>query len=442
MPVLRFPDGFLWGSATASYQVEGSPLADGAGASIWHTFAHTPGKIEDGETADVSCDQYNRYREDIELMRGLGLGAYRFSIAWPRVLPEGTGAVNERGLDYYDRLVDALLAAGIEPFPTLYHWDLPEALERRGGWPSPDAPEWFADYTASVLSRLGDRVSRWITFNEPWVFAWLGYGVGFHAPGRADTGAALAAGHNVLLAHGECVGRFREIVPRGEIGITLSVLSCMPASHDPADQAASDRAAAFNNYWFSDPICSGSYPDALYEEFGEAMPAITEEERAIITRPIDFIGLNYYTRNVVECDKDGFLEGRALPREGQTSEMGFEVYPAGLYQVLHEFQNRYRLPLYVTENGAAFDDHTDSDGRVADHDRLRFLQSHFEMAHRAIAEGVDLRGYMVWSLIDNFEWTFGYSKRFGVIACDFETGTRTVKSSGEWLRRVIADNGI
>jgi len=443
VPVLRFPEGFLWGAATAAYQIEGSPLADGAGASIWHTFSHTPQIITGGDTGDVACDHYRRWADDVDLMRTIGLSSYRFSTSWGRILPQGTGGVNRVGLDFYDRLVDALLEAKISPALTLYHWDLPQALEDRGGWVNPDSPSWFADYADTVAARLGDRVSHWITFNEPWVFVWLGYGIGVHAPGRADAADALAAARNVLLAHGRAMERLRARAPRAQLGITLSVQAYLPASDAPADQAAAARVRAFNNEWFLDPIVHRRWPAALSQEFGEMLPELGAADIATIARPIDFVGLNYYTRHVVTHDDKGFFNSRPLPTIGRRTEMDWEVYPAGLALVLREFHERYHLPLYVTENGAAFADAApDVHGVIPDWERLSYLQGHFDAAHRAIAEGVDLRGYFVWSLLDNFEWTFGFSKRFGLIACDFATQQRRMKQSALWYRQVIADNGI
>ena len=320
MPVLRFPQGFLWGAATASYQIEGSPLADGAGPSIWHTYSHTPHAIQNGDNGDVACDHYRRWADDIGLMRQIGLKAYRFSTSWPRVLPAGTGAKNPAGIAFYDRLVDGLLEAGIAPALTLYHWDLPQALEDRGGWVNPDAPKWFADYAETMFAAFADRVKLWITFNEPWVFVWLGYALGIHAPGRNDTGHALAAARNVLLAHGRAVERYRS-AGDGAIGITLSVQAYMPATSSAADEAATARQRAFNNEWFLDPIVHGSWPAALTEEFGEFMPELDDADLAIIRQPIDFVGVNYYTRHVVAHDDTGFFKSRPLRPIGQRTEM-------------------------------------------------------------------------------------------------------------------------
>jgi beta-glucosidase len=443
MPVLRFPEGFLWGSATASYQIEGSPLADGAGASIWHTFSHQPGVIAGDHNGDVACDHYNRWREDIALMRELGMRAYRFSISWPRVFPAGYGAVNEPGLAFYDRLVDGLLEAGIEPMVTLYHWDLPQALQNEGGWSNPEIAGHFADYAEVTMRKLGDRVNKWITFNEPWVFHWVGSVLGIHAPGQNDMAAALAGGHHTLRAHGLAVQRFRGIVPDGKIGITLSVQAHLPATDDARDVEAAARARAFNNEWFVDPIVFGEYPAALREQFGELLPEITESDREIFRQPFDFLGLNYYTRNVQRADENGFFRAATERPAGFYTSMDSEIYPAGLYHVLREFDSRYGLPLYITENGAGFYGETPAaDGQVKDSERLLYLQGHLEMCHRAISEGVDLRGYLVWSLLDNFEWGFGYAMRFGIVRCDFETLERTPKLSALWLRRVMGENGI
>jgi beta-glucosidase len=441
--VLRFPEQFLWGSATASYQIEGSPLADGAGASIWHSFSRTPGVIAGGDNGDVACDHYRRWKDDVALMRDLGHRAYRFSVAWPRVLPSGRGAVNAKGLAFYDALVDALLEAGIEPMVTLYHWDLPQVLQDSGGWSDPSIAEAYADYAATVMDTLGDRAKKWITFNEPWVFHWVGSVLGVHAPGNHDMAAALAGGHHTLRAHGMAVERFRSIVADGEIGITVSVQAHVPASENTPDEDAAARARAFHNEWFVDPIVFGEYPPAMREEFGPLLPEIDDEDRRLFQCPVDFLGVNYYTRSVQRHDEHGFFRTATQRPTGVYTAMDWEIYPAGLLQVLREFHHRYRLPLYVTENGAGFEDESPgADGRVEDRERLRYIQSHLEMCHRAIAEGVDLRGYMVWSLMDNFEWGFGYAKRFGIVRCDFDTLARTPKLSALWYRRVIEENGI
>jgi len=443
VPVLRFPNGFLWGSATASYQIEGSPLADGAGASIWHTFSHTPGVIAGNDNGDVACDHYRRWKSDVALMRELGHRAYRFSVSWPRIFPDGHGRTNPAGIAFYDRLVDGLLEAGIEPMITLYHWDLPQKLQDEGGWSNPQIARHYADYAATMFDACGDRVKKWITFNEPWVFHWVGSVLGIHAPGHHDMAGAFLGGHHTLRAHGLAVQRFRDQVPGGEIGITVSVQAHVPASDDLLDEEAAARARAFNNEWFVDPIVLGEYPAALREQFGTMLPEIDDDDRALFQAPIDFLGINYYTRNLERHDEQGFLQVATERAIGVHTAMDWEIYPAGLYRVLHEFHERYRLPLYVTENGAGYEDETPGpDGRVNDRERLRYIQSHLEMCHRAISDGIDLRGYLVWSLMDNFEWGFGYAKRFGIVRCDFETLARTPKASALWYRRVIEENGI
>lgn len=452
MAVLTFPDGFLWGTATAAYQIEGSPLADGAGPSIWHTFAHSDGAVQGGETADVACDHYNRYEQDVALMAELGAKAYRFSVSWSRIFPEGKGALNQAGLDFYRRLVDALLDADIVPVVTLYHWDLPQALEDLGGWPNPDVAQWYADYAATMFQALGDRVPLWITINEPWEMTFFGYGVGMHAPGRADMGEMLQAGHTVLRAHGLAVQRFRELVPDKEIGITLSAQGVYPDNaDDPRDVEAAERLAAFHNFWFSEPIFNGVYPQAMYDQYGDLMPRISEADAAIMTQPTDFLGLNYYSRDVVRYNENGFFKADRLESFGHRTALGLETYAPGQYQLLKTYSERYGLPMYVTENGPCFDEGTprgvynetpDGAGHVNDEDRVLYLQHHFDAAHRAICDGVDLRGYFVWTFIDNFEWASGFSKRFGLVRCDFATQQRTIKQSGHWFKRVIAENGI
>ncbi|HEY8426711.1 MAG TPA: GH1 family beta-glucosidase [Limnochordales bacterium] len=441
----RFPEGFLWGCATASYQIEGSPLADGASPSIWHRFSHTPGNVHGGDTGDVACDHYRRWRDDVALMRELGLKAYRFSIAWPRVLPDGTGRVNEAGVAFYDRLVDALLEAGIVPFVTLYHWDLPGALQDRGGWANRDVVGWFAEYAGVMFERLGDRVRHWITLNEPWCVAHLGYVAGVHAPGMRDLWAGLRAAHHLLLAHGEAVAAFRASkAAGGKIGITLNLGPQHAATESEADRAAADRSDAYHNRLFLDPLFKGRYPDVLVRHFGGAWPEVTDEDLAIIRRPIDFLGVNYYSRGVVaDAPGEGLLGIRGVDTGGPRTAMGWEIYPEGLYELLVRLHREYGgLPLYITENGAAFDDRLDASGEVDDGERLDYLRRHFLQARRAIDDGVRLEGYFVWSLMDNFEWALGYSKRFGIVYVDYPTQRRIVKRSGRWYRQVIEANGV
>jgi beta-glucosidase len=438
----RFPDGFLWGCATASYQIEGSPLADGAGESIWHRFSHDSGMVMNGDTGDVACDHYRRYKDDVALMRRLGLNAYRFSIAWPRIFPEGRGKANQAGVDFYSALVDELLAANIMPCLTLYHWDLPQAIEEVGGWRNPDTALWFRDYAALMFDRLGDRVKFWITLNEPWVISFIGHCLGVHAPGVRDVDDMLTVGHTLLHAHGHAVKAFRESGCDGKIGITVDLESAMPATDSAEDKAAAERYAAFKNRWFLDPIFFGTYPEEMYEAFS-SMPQLEPDSAKLIRQPIDFVGVNNYTRTVWEHDERCFLQAQHVMPAGKYTEMEWEVYPDGLYDLLRWLDKRYgRLTLYITENGAAFPDTVRPDGGIADEDRVDYLRGYLKACHRAIADGVQLRGYFLWTLMDNFEWGFGYSKRFGIVRVDFDTQKRTIKKSGRWYANAIGENGF
>lgn len=439
-----FPRNFLWGAATSAYQIEGSPLADGAGPSNWHLFSHTAGRTENGETGDTACDHYRLWRSDIALMRDLGLQAYRFSIAWSRILPRGTGAVNASGLDFYERLVDGLLAAGIQPLPTLYHWDLPAALDERGGWRNRDSADWFAEFAAAVFRRLGDRVRRWATLNEPWVVVDAGYVHGTHAPGLQDLAAAPHATHNLLRAHGQAVRCFRA-QGRGEIGIVVNLEPKDPASGSPADLAAVRRADAYMNRQYLDPLLRGAYPAEMAEIFGDRWPDFPAEDFALIGEPIDFLGLNYYTRTVNRHDPQAAPVAAAPVRQAGAvyTELDWEVHPQSLRRVLLWLKERYgNLPIYITENGAAFaDPEPGQGGRVADSARVDYLRRHLLAVREAIASGVDVRGYFAWSLLDNFEWACGYGKRFGLVQVDFTTQRRTPKDSARFYREVILTNG-
>jgi beta-glucosidase len=439
-----FPDGFLWGAATAAYQVEGSSTADGAGVSIWDRFAHTPGRIRDGDTGDVACDQYRLYRQDVDLMRELGLQAYRFSVSWSRVMPQGRGAANPAGMDYYERLVDALLENGIAPLITLYHWDLPAALDDRGGWLNADIAGWFSDYAQLMYRRLDGRVKSWATINEPWVITDGGYLHGALAPGHRSPFEAPIASHNVLRAHGAAVKAYRS-EGKHNIGLVVNLEPKYPASQDPADLAATARADAYMNRQYLDPVFLGRYPDELAEIFGEAWPQWPAEDYDLIRQPIDWLGVNYYTRNVTRHDETNWPL-RAAPvrqRRATYTETGWEVIAQSLTDTLMWVKQRYGdIPLYVTENGAAFfDPPTATNGRVQDPLRVDYLREHLKAAHAAIAQGVDLRGYMAWSLLDNLEWALGFSKRFGIVHVDFETQTRTPKDSARFYSQVIASNG-
>jgi beta-glucosidase len=441
---VNFPDGFLWGAATSAYQIEGSPLADGAGPSIWQRFSHSPGLVKNGENGDVACDHYRLYEDDVRLMRDLGLNAYRFSVSWSRVLPEGKGRVNERGLDFYRRLVDALLANGIQPAVTLYHWDLPAALDDRGGWLNPDIADWFADYASVMFKALDDRVEMWATLNEPWVVTDGGYLHGALAPGHKNLFEAPIASHNLLRSHGSAVQAYRA-EGKHRIGIVFNIEPKDPASDRPEDLAATARADAYMNRQYLDPVIHGRYPEELKEIFGEAWPDFPQADLDLIRQPIDFLGINYYTRSVT-CDDPTALPVRA-GRVRQTrhvyTETDWEVYPPGLTNTLVWVKEHYGdLPLYVTENGSAFyDPPTVNGSELSDPLRVEYLRTHLLAAHDAIKKGVNLRGYFAWSLLDNFEWSLGYSKRFGIVHVDFETQRRTPKASARLYSEVIRTRG-
>jgi len=439
-----FPDDFLWGAATAAYQIEGSPLADGAGPSIWQRFSHDPRLMAaKGDTGDVACDHYNRWREDVALMKALGLKAYRFSIAWGRVLPEGTGRVNAAGLDFYDRLVDELLANGIEPMATLYHWDLPAALDDKGGWLNRDSADWFADYGCVVFERLDSRVRKWVTLNEPWVVTDGGYLHGALAPGHRNLFEAPIASHNLMRAHGAAVKAYRAIGAH-EIGLVVNIEPKYAASDSPADQAACVRAEAYMNRQYLDPALLGRYPSELKEMFGEAWPDWPTADFDLIRQPIDFLGVNYYTRNVTRADDSFLLRAGPVEQKYATyTTTGWEVFPQGLTDMLVWVRDTYGdIPLYVTENGAAFyDPPRPIDGRVDDPLRVDYLKRHIAAVGEAVRRGVDVRGYMLWSLLDNLEWSLGYSKRFGIVHVDFETQARTPKTSAHFYADLIASNG-
>jgi beta-glucosidase len=432
-----FPSDFVWGAATASYQIEGAVHEDGRGESVWDRFCATPGKVRGGDTGDVACDFYHRYRDDVKLMKELGLDAFRFSIAWPRVLPQGRGAVNQAGLDFYDRLVDELLANGIEPFATLFHWDTPQALEDEGGWPVRATAEAFVEYAEAVAARLGDRVRHWITHNEPWVYAWIGHAWGLHAPGRTSEADAVAAAHHLLLSHGWAVEAIRRASADARIGITLNLAQIYPATDTPEDEAAAYRRDGQDNRWFLDPIFRGSYPADLLERNELVAPHVRDGDLDAASASIDFLGVNNYSRFVVAAGADGPQNVRNP--DAQHTDMGWEVYPDGLHDVLVRVARDYGpAAIYITENGAAFPDVRVHDGAVHDIERTAFLESYIGAVGRAISGGAPVKGYFVWSLLDNFEWGFGYSKRFGIVYVDFPTLERAPKDSFYWYRDLIA----
>lgn len=449
---IEFPKDFIWGVATSSYQIEGAWDEDGKGESIWDRFSHTPGKIEDGSNGDVACDHYHRWAEDVALMASLGLQSYRFSISWPRVLPEGRGAINQAGLDFYSRLVDGLLEAGILPFPTLYHWDLPQALQDEGGWPARSTAEAFAEYADVVSRNLGDRVKHWITHNEPWVPAFVGYMEGRHAPGVQDWSTALSASHHLLLSHGKAVPIIRSNSPGAEVGITLNLSSAMPASPSAADYAAFRHFDGFLNRWFLDPLYGRRYPADMVDTYvsrgqlpADGMSFVQDGDLDAISDHTDFLGVNYYIRQVLRDDaaEENLPQTVFVAPESEWTEMGWEVYPNGLYELLTRLHLDYRpSKIYITENGASYSDGPDSDGRVRDQRRVDFLRGHLEAAHRAIQTGVPLAGYYAWSLMDNFEWARGYAQRFGIVWVDYDSQQRIPKDSALWYKDVIAQNGF
>jgi beta-glucosidase len=440
---IPFPRDFLWGVATSAYQIEGSTLVDGAGPNIWHRFAHEPGMTVAGATGDIACDHYTRYAEDIDLMKDLGVGAYRFSTAWARVLPKGRGRVNAKGLAFYDRLIDTLLKRDILPFVTLYHWDLPLELENKGGWLNDDTARWFGDYADLMYRAFCDRVPYWMTINEPAVIMEKGYVLGVYAPGHRNAAEAPTVARNLLRAHGYAVRAYRDRGD-GSIGIAVNIQPKYPATASLADTAAAQRANAWRNQQFLDAILLGRMPDELPEMFGRDWRGLSPEDVELIHQPIDYVGLNYYTRVVVGDDAETLpLRAKRVVTPGTSTLIGWEIYPGGLTKTLIALHERYDgIPIYITECGAAFKDPDPMDGQdVADPERVEFFRSHVRAAMDAYNQGVDLRGFFVWSLLDNFEWNSGYTMPFGIVHCDFETQQRTVKASGRFFAEVARSNG-
>jgi beta-glucosidase len=432
----RFPTDFVWGAATAAYQVEGAARADGRGESIWDRFSHTPGRVRNGDTGDVACDHYHRYRGDVALMADLGLSAYRFSVSWPRVIPGGRGPVDPVGLDFYDRLVDELLARGIAPYATLYHWDLPQTLEDAGGWPDRSTAHAFADYASVVAGRLGDRVGHFATINEPHIVSDHGYRTGEHAPGRVEPDAAVAAAHHLLLAHGLGVQAIRAQAPASSAGIVLNFEPKHPATRHMLDQEAAVVAHDQFNRWYLDPIVQRGYPEDGLRAWAWGQQEVLDGDMEVIATPIDFLGVNYYSRQIVRSPLLPPVESAS----GERTDMGWEVYPQGLTEVLQFAASRTRdLPIYITENGAAYD--LDGVDPTRDPERVDFLRRHLDAALAALELGVPLRGYFVWSMLDNFEWSRGYACRFGIVHVDFETLDRRVRDSGRFLA-AVAETGL
>ncbi|MFB6396446.1 GH1 family beta-glucosidase [Polymorphospora lycopeni] len=456
---VTFPPDFLWGAATAAFQIEGAAAEGGRTPSIWDTFSRTPGKVLHGHTGDVACDHYHRFRDDVRLMADLGLKSYRFSVAWPRVQPGGSGPANQEGLDFYRRLVDELLENEIEPWLTLYHWDLPQPLEDAGGWPVRDTAARFADYAALTHAALGDRVRYWTTLNEPWCSAFLGYGSGAHAPGRSDGGDAVRAAHHLMLGHGLAVQAIRAARPDHDLGVTVNLYPVTPQTDAPGDLDAARRIDGLANRIFLDPILRGEYPADLIEDLRDVtgFEHVHDGDLAVIGTPLSVLGVNYYSRHVVAAPVEGAEpepywrapsswpgseDVRFVTRGYPVTDMDWEIDAPGLVEILRRVHDEYpEVPLYVTENGSAFVDRV-VDGRVDDPERLAYFDAHLRACHEAIEAGVPLRGYFAWSLMDNFEWAWGYTKRFGMIHVDYDSQLRIPKSSARWYAEVIRRNGL
>jgi beta-glucosidase len=448
---VRFPQGFHWGVATASYQIEGAAEEDGKGESIWDRFARTPGRIRNGDTGDVACDSYHRYPEDIALMRRMNLGSYRFSIAWPRLQPDGRGGVNPAGVAYYDRVIDGLLAAGIRPFPTLYHWDLPQALEDRGGWPERDTAGRFAEYAEACMRAFGDRVKQWMIFNEPSIFTVMGYLVGLHAPGRRDLEAFLRATHTVNLAQGEAFRAMRAVRGDASIGTAFNMSPCEPAGDAEADAAAAERWHGLVNLWYLEPALRGRYPAAFVEGPPLERMGVRDGDLERVRAPLDFLGINLYTRTLVEHRSEDAWGLGAAPvgpvggNDGPRTDFGWEVWPDALHDMVLRITRDYDRPaIEITENGCSYGDAPDARGKVRDTRRIDFHRGYLEALARAIEAGADVRGYHAWTLMDNFEWSEGYAQRFGLAWVDFTAPKRArlLKDSSRWYGGVASENGF
>lgn len=446
---MKFPAGFLWGAATAAYQIEGAFGEDGKGESVWDRFSSMPGRIIDGSTGETACDHYHRYMEDIRLMKELGLMSYRFSISWPRIYPYGKGIVNGKGLDFYKKLACELLANGIKPVATLYHWDLPQALQNNGGWANSDTSDYFAEYAACMYHELGDLVGMWITHNEPSAVSFAGHAFGEHAPGLKDFSLAVKVSQHLLLSHAKAVSAFRQTGIRdGKIGITLYLAPVYPASDLAEDRKTAKVFDGFLNRWYLDTVMKGSYPRSMVELYAEKLKGSftpPEETELLKSSAVDFLGVNYYTRFVVRSsDKDAILGVEVVkPPEARYTGIGWEIYPPGLYDLLKRIHMDYHpAEIYITENGAAFHDNEIKDGRIIDDDRIEYLEQHFSEAWKAIQDGINLKGYYIWTLMDNFEWAYGFTQRFGLLRTDFGTGARSFKKSALWYRKIIDSNGF
>ncbi|HYF93767.1 MAG TPA: GH1 family beta-glucosidase [Symbiobacteriaceae bacterium] len=439
---MQFPKDFVWGAATASYQIEGAAWEDGRGECVWDRFCRQPGTVANADNGDVACDHYHRYGEDIDLMAELGLRSYRFSIAWPRIFPNGKGTVNQKGIDFYKRVVDKLLSRGIVPCATIYHWDLPQALEFEGGWGNRATAEHFTRYAETMFRALGDVVPQWTTHNEPFCASYLGYGMGVHAPGLQNWHLAVKASHHLLLSHGWSVQSFRQLVPQGQIGLTLNMSGFYPATDSEADRWAAHRFDGWHHRWFFAPLFKGAYPADMLEYYGTFGPMdyILPDDLATIHQPLDFLGINYYTRAILKGNANSpWLGGvEAMPKTAPVTDQDWEIVPDCLYDLLTRVRQDWTgtLPLYIHENGCAMPDVVSEDGRVHDVRRTEYIHDHLMRVHKAIEAGVPVKGYYVWSLLDNFEWAWGYDKRFGIVYVDYETQKRILKDSALWFASV------
>ncbi|HUO36240.1 MAG TPA: GH1 family beta-glucosidase [Candidatus Acidoferrum sp.] len=437
----QFPKDFFWGASTAAYQVEGAWREDGKGESIWDRFSHTTGTIKGAFTGDVACDSYHRYMEDIALLKEMNQKSYRFSVSWPRIQADGTGSPNQKGLDYYSRLVDALLEAKIRPLTTIYHWDLPQALEDKGGWPNRETSDRFTDYSEIVAKSLGDRIDTWAIFNEPYIFTALGYYTGEHAPGRTNVADFLRATHVVNLAQGKAFRAIKAARPKARVGTAFSTTYAQPKTDSPADKEAAERYHALANVWFLEPALRGEYPKILATQITPEMLGIQPGDMDTVKAPLDYLGINYYTRTIVsDADEMKMLHLHTGPgHQGPKTEFAWEVWPDGFYQLLTRISNDYeKPPIEVTENGCSYGDTPDANGRVTDKRRIEFCRGYIGAVARAMRDGADIRGYSHWSLLDNFEWAEGYTQRFGLSFVDFRTQERTLKDSGKWYGQLAA----
>ncbi|MFH1284989.1 MAG: GH1 family beta-glucosidase [Candidatus Micrarchaeota archaeon] len=440
-----FSKDFIWGAATSAYQIEGAWNEDGKGESIWDAFCRKRGAIQNGDDGKIACNHYHLYTEDIKQMKKLGLKAYRFSISWPRIFPKGIGRINKKGVEFYRKLAKALLGAGIKPVATLYHCDFPLALQKKGGWANRNSANWFARYAERMFKELGDLVSLWITLNEPWIQVDHGYAIGDRAPEIASIPKAVEAAHNLLLAHGKAVQRYRQMKLKGKIGITLDLCPIYSAFNSKENKLAVEKHDQFRNRWFLDPLLRGKYPCELLNFFqtNYSAPSIQKNDMNLISSPIDFLGVNYYTREVLSKKNANSLAVPIRVKNAKYTEMGWEICPRAFYELLLKIKKDYRnIPIYITENGCAFNDKITKDGKIHDAERIDYLRLHIQKLREAVKAGVPVKGYFVWSLMDNFEWLFGYSKRFGLIRVDYKTQKRTWKDSAFFYQKIIKNNGL